>query len=38
MYDFYGSYDQVLWTLVPIFAVCSALVFSTGSYPKEFPA
>lgn len=38
MYDFYGSYEQVLWTLIPLFAVCSALVFSTGNYPESFPS
>lgn len=37
MYDFYGSYEQVLWTLIPLFAVCSALVFSTGNYPENLP-
>ncbi len=37
MYDFFGSYEQVLWTLIPMFAVCSLLVFSTGNYPESFP-
>lgn len=33
MYDFFESYDTVLWTLIPMFAIGSLLVASTGSYP-----
>lgn len=37
MYDFFGSYEQVLWSLMPLFALCSLLVFSTGNYPESLP-
>ncbi len=33
MFDKFGSYDQLVWSLMPIFAVGALLIASLGSYP-----
>lgn len=33
MFDWFASYDQFLWSLVPVFAVASLLIASLGPYP-----
>jgi predicted MFS family arabinose efflux permease len=36
VYDIYGTYEPMIWALIPTFLVCSALMASLGSYPKAF--
>ena len=40
MFDKFGSYDQLVWSLIPIFVVSALLIGSLGPYPdfegKEF--
>ena len=38
VYDVYGTYAPMIWAAIPTFLLCSALMVSLGSYPKDFQA
>lgn len=36
LYEMFGNYDAMLWSIIPLFAVSSVMFLSLGRYPEPF--